>query len=193
MEPSTPNVTQLLLEAQRGKRESLDMLLDVLYGELRRIAAGYFRGERPNHTLQPTALVHEAYVRLIDQRDVTWKNRAHFLGVAARVMRRLLVDHARKNSANKRGGELARVTLDDAVRAHESDACDILALNVALEALEAENERLAKIIELRYFGGMTIDETAEELGIATATVERDWKFARAWLRRQIEGGEAAVQ
>src|SRR5262249_36590480 len=159
MSSSSRNVAELLAEAQRGKREALDALLETLYAELRRIAAGYLRNERVDHTLQPTALVHEAYLRLVDQRGVTWQNRAPFLGVAARVTRRLLVDHARKHGANKRGGLLARVTLEDATRRSERDACDFVALDRALAALEAENERLGRIIELRYFGGMTIDET----------------------------------
>jgi RNA polymerase sigma factor (TIGR02999 family) len=192
MEPSSRSITELLAEAQTGKRESLDRLLELLYAELRRIAAGYLRGERQNHTLQPTALVHEAYIRLIDQRDVTWQNRAHFLGVAAQVMRRLLVDHARKHVADKRGGLLARVTLDDAIEASSGRSPDLVALDTALTALEAEKPRLAKIVELRYFGGMTIDETAEAIGLGTATVERDWKFARAWLRRHLEQNEAAA-
>jgi len=156
---------------------------------LRRIAAGYLRRERDGHTLQPTALVNEAYMRLVDQRDVTWQNRAHFLGIAAQVMRRILVDHARARLTAKRGGGVAPITLAGAAHggAQETDDVDLLALHDALERLAALDPEQARLVELRYFGGLTIEETAEALGVSPATVKREWALARAWLRRELSG------
>jgi RNA polymerase sigma-70 factor (ECF subfamily) len=159
--------------------------MPLVYAELRRTAARYLRRERSGHTLQPTALVHEAYVRLIDQRDVQWQNRAHFLGFAAQVMRHILVDHARAHSAGKRGGGAARVTLSEALVVPEERDVDLVALDDALTALAALNAQQARAVELRYFGGLSIEEAAEVLGVSTATVRRDWTVARAWLRREM--------
>jgi RNA polymerase sigma factor (TIGR02999 family) len=184
-----PNeVTQLLLEAQRGDRGALDRLLPLVYAELRRIAASHLRREREGHTLQPTALVHEAYLQLVDERSLQWQNRAHFLGIAAYLMRQLLVAHARRRKASKRAGAHAHVTLDEAVHGDGGAQADVLALNEALEALMQKDPQRARIVELRYFGGLSIEETAEVLGVGTATVERGWRTARAWLLRELTGG-----
>jgi RNA polymerase sigma factor (TIGR02999 family) len=181
-------VTELLSEYRDGKREALDRLLPVVYAELRAIAARYLRAERDDHTLQPTALVHEAYVRLADQRDVEWRNRAHFLGVAAQIMRRLLVDHARTRGRRKRGSGL-RVPLEDVdvVAPGETDV-DLVALDAALDRLAALSPQQGRIVELRYFGGLSIEETAEVLAVSTMTVKRGWAMARAWLHRELTGG-----
>jgi len=188
MEPSG-RITALLAEMKGGNGDAVDTLADLLYGELRKIAAAYLRREREGHTLQPTALVNEAYVRLVDQHDVTWQNRAHFLGVAAQVMRRILVDHARAHRREKRGGGAARVTLDDErVGAVERDL-DLVALDDALVGLAATDAELARVVELRYFGGLTVDETAEVLGVAPRSVDRAWATARAWLRRELRATE----
>jgi RNA polymerase sigma factor (TIGR02999 family) len=183
-------VTQLLSEYRRGSREALDRLLPVVYGELRAMAARYLRAERGDHTLEPTALVHEAYVRLVDQRDVEWRNRAHFLGVSAQIMRRLLVDHARTRGRRKRGSGL-KVSLDevDAAAPDETDV-DLVALDAALERLATLSPQQSRIVELRYFGGSSIEETAEVLGVSTMTVKRGWAMARAWLHRELSGIES---
>jgi RNA polymerase sigma factor (TIGR02999 family) len=181
-------VTQLLSEYRGGKREALDLLLPFVYGELRAMAARYLRAERGDHTLQPTALVHEAYVRLADQRDVEWRNRAHFLGVAAQAMRRLLVDHARTRGRKKRGSGL-RVPIEEIAEpaaACEADV-DLIALDAALERLAALSPQQARIVELRYFGGLSLEETAEVLGVSSMTVKRGWAMARAWLHRELTG------
>jgi RNA polymerase sigma factor (TIGR02999 family) len=187
MEAQPQTISELLADARCGKREAIDRVAEILYKELRKIAAVVLRDERPSHTLQPTALVHEAYVRLLDH-PVVWQNRAHFLAIAARAMRHVLVDHARRRDAEKRGGGLARVTFEG-IEAADEPGYDVLALDEALRDLSAANSRLGRIVELRFLGGLTIDETAEVLGVATATVERDWVFARAWLRRQLGGNE----
>jgi RNA polymerase sigma factor (TIGR02999 family) len=171
---------------ESGDRTALDEMMPFVYAELKRLARVYLRGERPAHTLQPTALVHEAYVRLIDQRQVDWRNRAHFLGVAAGAMRRVLLHHAETRNAQKRQGTLERVTLDAELAAVEQSATvDILDLNRALERLAALDSRQAQIVELRVFGGLSIDETAEVLSVSAATVKRDWNVARLWLRREL--------
>jgi RNA polymerase sigma factor (TIGR02999 family) len=180
----------LLTAVRKGRRGALDELLAAAYPELRRIAAAHLRREREGHTLQPTALVHEAYVRLVDQRDVEWQNRAHFLGIAAQAMRRILVDHARRRQAGKRAGGLTRVTLDDAWMSPKERDVELVALDDALSTLAARDVELSRLVELRFFGGLTIEETAEVLGVSTATVERDWAVARAWLRREMSGGSA---
>jgi len=157
----------------------------MVYGELRKLAAQRLRRERPDHTLQPTALVHEAYIRLVDQRRVHWQNRAHFYGTAAHVMRRILVDRARARKADKRGGAWERVTLVGDKTSNAANDVDVLVLNDALERLAALDAQQERIVELRYFGGLTLDETAAVIGISTATVKREWAIARAWLRAEL--------
>ena len=179
-------VTQLLVEWGGGDRAALDRLLPLVFDELRRLAASYLRRERAGHTLQPTALVNEAYLRLIDQEGAQWQNRAPFFGIAANLMRQILVDHARQRSADKRGGsQLQRLSLTQAERLVKQEELDVLALNEALERLAEFDPQQARIVELKFFGGLTIEETAEVLGVSHATVEREWKLARAWLRREL--------
>ena len=178
-------ITELLVAWSEGRRDALDRLVPLLYEDLRRLAVGYMRRESPGHSLQPTALVHEAYVRLIDQRQVHWRNRAHFFGVAAGIMRRILVDHARSRRADKRGGEWDRVTLVEDQVADRAQEIDVLALHESLERLAAFDPRQERIVELRYFGGLTIQEVAEVVGISEATVVRDWTIAKAWLRADL--------
>ncbi|MDQ3685741.1 MAG: sigma-70 family RNA polymerase sigma factor [Acidobacteriota bacterium] len=188
MAPSSPNVTQLLREwSQDGDRQALDRLLPVVYTELHKQAARYLRKERVGHTLQPTALVHEAYLRLINQRDVEWQNRAHFFGICAQLMRRILVDHARERQAEKRGGAGAvRITLDERVAAAREREVDLLALDEALTRLAAIDERQARVVELRFFSGLNVEETAEVMEVSQATVKLDWSMAKAWLRREMK-------
>jgi RNA polymerase sigma factor (TIGR02999 family) len=183
--PPTADITQLLLAWTDGRRDALDELLPLVYHELHRIAARYLRRESGDHTLQPTALVNEAYLRLIDQRRVRWRNRAHFYGVAAEIMRRILVDHARGQRAAKRGGGGERLPLADAEAEAAGSDVDIVALDEALRRLAAFDAQQARIVELRYFGGLTIDEVAEVMGISAATVVREWTIAKAWLRAEI--------
>jgi RNA polymerase sigma factor (TIGR02999 family) len=185
-----PDVTGLLLAWRDGDASAGERLLPAIYDELRRQAARAMRREDGAHTLQATALVHEAYLRLVDQRRVEWRSRAHFFGVAAQMMRRVLVDHARTRLAAKRGGALQRVTLGDVGAGAEdagSDELDVLALHDALERLAAFDPDQARLVELRYFGGLGIEDTAEALGVSPATVKREWAVARAWLRRELEG------
>ena len=184
------DVTTLLAAAARGDRGALDEMLPLVYAELRRIAQGYLRAERPDHTLQPTALVHEAYMRLVNQREVDWKNRAQFLGVAANMMRRILVNHAEAHRAEKRGGDMQRITLDRAVGALEERNLDVLALNAAMEKLAAVDPRKARMVELRFFGGLTNEEIAEVMGISLRTIERDYRLCKAWLHRELSGESA---
>jgi RNA polymerase sigma-70 factor (ECF subfamily) len=165
-----------------------DRLLPVVYGELRRLAAAYLRGERPGHTLQPTALVHEAYVRLINQKQIDWTNRAQFIGIAAVMMRRILVNHARDRIAGKRGGGAEHVPLTLAGDGIGAPEVDLLDLHDALTDLSESDPRKGQIVELKFFGGLTTEEIAETLDVSVATVERDWKFARAWLYRAVSGG-----
>lgn len=179
------DVTQLLVDYSNGKREALDVLTPLVYGELRNLAARYLRRERSDHTLQSTALVHEAYLRLIDQNQVRWQNRAHFFGVAAQMIRRILVDHARTRHAQKRGGNAQKLSLDEAIGLPEQRDLDIIALDDALKLLAELDPQQSKVIELRFFGGLSIEETAEALGISPATVKREWVTARAWLLRQL--------
>jgi len=181
----TAKITQLLIEWNNGRNGALQDLLPLVYGELRRLAAQRLRRERPDHTLQPTALVHEAYIRLVDQRRVRWQNRAHFYGVAAHVMRRILVDRARARKADKRGKGWERVTLVGEKTPSGSRDVDVLALDEALQRLAALDPQQERIVELRYFGGLTLDETAEVIGISTATVKREWAIAKAWLRAEL--------
>jgi RNA polymerase sigma-70 factor, ECF subfamily len=183
------DVTRLLEAVRAGEQGALDRLLPLVYDELHRIAARYARRERTDHTLQPTALVNEAYLRLADHADKAWQNRAHFLAVAAQTMRHILVDYARARRAGKRGGALARVTLEDALAAAPERDVDLLALDGALERLAALDPQLARLVELRYFGGLTIRETAEVLRVSPKTVEREWDAAKLWLRRELCGGD----
>ncbi len=184
----TPKVvTQLIEHARSGDQLALDELLPVVYGELRRIAGRYVRRERQGGTLQATALVHEAYVRLAKDTDLSFQNRAHLLGIAARAMREILVERARARGARKRGGGDARITLEEAMLADEAVEVDTLALHDALEKLAALDPQQERIVELRFVGGLTIEETGEVLGISPATVKRGWAVARAWLYREISG------
>jgi RNA polymerase sigma-70 factor (ECF subfamily) len=184
--PRDTPITELLIEWSDGRREALEHLVPLVYNDLRRMAAGYMQREPEGHALQPTALVHEAYVRLIDQRQVKWRNRAHFFGVAAVMMRRILVDLARLRRAEKRGGNWERVTLvGEEVAADGPDPVDVLTLHEALERLAAFDPRQEKIVELRYFGGLTIEETAEVVGISRASVVREWTIAKAWLQADL--------
>ena len=180
-------ITQLLVDWGKGDQAALEKLMPLVYDELRRLASNYLRRERATHTLQPTALVNEAYLKLVDQRDAKWQNRAHFFGISAQLMRRILVDHARQHQAAKRGGSnQQRLSITSAERFAKQPEVDLLALNEALEELTQMDPQQAQIVELKFFGGLSINETAEVLGIGHATVERDWKMARAWLRRQLE-------
>ena len=181
-----PDVTALLAAWSNGDQAVGSPLMDTVYSELRRLARGFLRRERPGHSLQPTALVHEAYLKLVDQRRVRWQNRAHFFAIAAHVMRRLLVDHARAHGAAKRGAG-ARVPLLDVDASAEAPDIEILALDAALDRLEAIDRRRSQLVELRFFGGLTVDETAVVLGVAPITVKRDWALARAWLYRELRG------
>src|SRR5438046_9522738 len=181
------NITPLLVDWSKGDQKALDELMPLVYSELRRLAGNYLRRERQNHTLQPTALVNEAYLKLVDQKNAHWKNRAQFFGVSAQLMRRILVDHARQHQAAKRGGsDQQRLSITSAERLVKQPELDLLALHEALEELATLDRQQERIVELRFFGGLSIEETAEVLGIGHATVERDWKMARAWLRRKLE-------
>ena len=174
-------VTELIIELSNGKRDAVDRLLPLIYDELKRLAASYLRRERADHTLQPTALVNEAYMKMIDITQVSWQNKAHFIGVAANQMRRILVDHARERNAQKRGGELQIVTLNEEIDKGDEQSTDLIALDEALDELAKMDAVKARIVELRYFGGLTMDEVAEVLGVSTITVKRHWKMAKAWL------------
>jgi RNA polymerase sigma factor (TIGR02999 family) len=188
--PPSPDVTRLLIGWGAGEEEVGEQLLSAVYAELHRQAARAMRRESDEVTLQATALVHEAYLRLIDQSRVEWRNRAHFFGVAAQLMRRLLVDHARGRNRRKRGGGQVFVTLDghDVAGPVPDDAVDLVALDGALDRLAALSPQQARVVELRYFGGLSIEETAEVLGVSTMTVKRAWTMARAWLHRELSGG-----
>jgi RNA polymerase sigma factor (TIGR02999 family) len=189
-EPSPHDITQMLIDWSNGDREALDRLLPVVYTELHRQAARHLRRERAGHTLQTTDLIHEAYLRLVDQRNVRWQNRAHFFAVAAQLMRRILVDHARRRGRAKRGGSNIALPLDEGlVMAAESES-DLLALDEALTRLAAIDARQTQIVELRFFGGLSIEETAAVLGVSPTTVKDDSNIAKAWLRREIGGGKA---
>jgi len=168
----------------------MDQLLPVVYDELRRLAQSYLRKEHPGHTLQATSLVHEAYLKLIDQKVTAWQNRAHFFGIAAQLMRRILVDHARQKHAAKRGGSQIRVTFDEGLPLSDDQGPDLVALDLALEKLAEIDERQARLVELRYFGGLSIEETAEVMQTSPATVKRDWTLAKAWLHRELSDSEA---
>ena len=180
-------ITQLLADWSKGDQKALNQLMPMVHAELRRLAGNYLRRERPGHTLQPTALVNEAYLKLVDQKQAHWQNRAQFFGVAAQMMRRILVDHARAHQAEKRGGaDQQRLSITSAGKAAQEPAFDLLALHEALEELTGNDPQQGRIVELRFFGGLSIEETAGVLQIGHATVEREWKMARAWLRRKLE-------
>jgi RNA polymerase sigma-70 factor, ECF subfamily len=182
-----PRVTELLLAWRRGDRSALDELAPLVLHELRRLARLQMRGERQNHTLQTTALVNEAFLRLIDLRRIQWQDRAHFLALSARLMRRVLVDHARSRNYQKRGGGAPTVTLDDALVSARERGADLVALDDALEDLGRVDIRKSQVVELRFFGGLSVDETAEALNVSVETVQRDWRFAKVWLLREISG------
>jgi len=184
--PSGEEVTALLKEWSAGDRGALERLMPLVYGELRQLAASHLRAERGDHTLQPTALVHEAYIRLVGQRSVSWANRAHFFGIAARMMRRVLVDHARRRLAAKRSPGTLYVDLGEEVSASAEDRVpELLALDRALNELERLDPRQARVVELRFFAGLSVDETAEVAGVSSATAKREWRTARAFLRHEI--------
>lgn len=186
---SSERVTRWLNDWRNGDEAALARLMPVIYGELRRLAAGYLRKERLDHTLQTTALVHEAYLRLVDQRRTSWRCRAHFLSVAARMIRRILVDHARRRSYAKRGGGTCRVALEEALDAAVTRTPELLALDAALADLTRVNSKVSQVVELRFFGGLTNEEVAEVLAISIPTVTRRWRAARAWLYRYLSEGE----
>ncbi len=183
-EVPSPGITQLLQDWSRGNQKALEELTPIVYEELRRLARSYMRRERPDHTLQSTALVHEAYARLVDQR-VEWKSRSHFYAVAAQMMRRILVDHAKQHKSAKRGAGIRPITLEEPLLIAQSDSLDIVALNDALSALSDIEPQRARIVELRFFGGLSNEEIAELLDISTATVQRQWAGARAWLYHEL--------
>ncbi len=178
-------ITQLLVAWGNGDQAALETLMPLVYDELRRVAARHLRGQRPGHTLQTTALVNEAYLRLIDASQVHWQNRAHFFAVSAQLMRRILVDFARSRNYQKRGGGAQQISLDEAAEVAAGRSADVLALDEALTRLAALNLRQAQVVELRYFGGLSEEETAEALKVSLRTVQRDWNFARVWLHREL--------
>ena len=185
MEPTTHQVTRLLLAWGEGKQDALGQLVPLVYEELHRLAQRYMARERPGHTLQTSALVNEAYLRLVDAAQANWQNRTHFFAVCAQVMRRILVDWARSRQAAKRGGELRPLELEEALVVAEEPGQDLVALDDALKALAELDSRKAQVVELRFFGGLSVEETAEVLKISPETVMRDWKFAKSWLRREL--------
>jgi len=182
-------VTALLRRmGEKPDPEAASRLLEILYEDLRRVARALFRGERAGHTLQPTILVHEACLRLFDESEVSWQNRSHFLRVAARAMRQVLIDHARRRDALKRGGGLQQVTLGEDLGQKAYDPVEMIALDEAMTGLETQNERAARVAELRLFGGLTVEETAAVLGVSKRTVDGDWTIARMWLARALKDG-----
>lgn len=187
--PTTENVTELLLAWSDGDQEALDRLMPLVEGELRRLAMRHMRGENQGHTLQTTALVNEVYLRLVDQTHARWYNRAHFFAVAAQLMRRILVDHARRHLRGKRGGGVAAVSLDEAVALSPEKSAELLALDEALDRLSELDPLKARVVELRHFGGLSVEETAAVLKVSEVTVMRHWGLAKSWLRREVRGGE----
>ena len=185
MAPSIQHVTRLLRAWGQGEDAALEELLPLVHQELRRLARRYMFGERPGHTLQTTALVNEAYLRLVNSRQVNWQNRAHFFAISAQLMRRILVDYARARGSQKRGGGVPKVTLDEELMAPQEKGHDLVALDDALKALAHIDPRKCKVIELRFFGGLSVDETAEVLKISPDTILRDWRLAKAWLAREM--------
>jgi RNA polymerase sigma factor (TIGR02999 family) len=193
MQPQGGEVTQLLAEMRLGTPGAQDQLFGIVYSELKRIAANYMRRERSDHTLQATALVHEAYMELVDQTRVNWQNRAHFFGVAAQLMRRILVDHARSQGAQKRGGNAQKLSIDESIGLASVSEVAFDELDEALNRLAELDADQAKIVELRFFGGLTVEEVAEVMGVSTATIEREWRMARAWLHHQLSMRPEASQ
>jgi RNA polymerase sigma factor (TIGR02999 family) len=185
MDASPGDITQLLVELGRGDDAVVDALMPRVYDEMRVLARRQLRGERPDHTLNATALVHECYLKLVRQEEVDWKNRAHFFGIASLAMRRILINYANKRLAEKRGGGAAVVTFEEGFMGGEAQAEELLALDEALTRLEAMNERQSKVVTMRFFGGLTQKEIAEVLGVSVPTVRRDWRIARAWLGREL--------
>jgi RNA polymerase sigma factor (TIGR02999 family) len=185
MTPSPPDVTELLLDWSNGNQAALDKLMPLVYQELHRLAHQYMARERPEHTLQTSALLNEAYLRLVDQNNVRWQNRAQFFGIAAKLMRQILVDHAKQRHRAKRGGDARHVPLDEAVIVSPERAAEMMALDEALKNLATIDHRKSQILELRFFGGLSIEETAEVLGVSPGTVMRDWTLAKAWLRIEM--------
>ena len=189
MAASQHEVTELLRQWRNGDKEALQKLTPLVYDELHRLAHQYIRRERPGHTLQTTALVNEAYLRLVEQKDVEWQSRAHFFAVSAQVMRHILVDYARQHSSAKRGGNAERVTLDDKATVSRERASELVALDEAMQALEEIHPRRSQVVELRYFGGLNNKEASEVLKVSEATIERDWRFAKAWLYRELSSND----
>jgi RNA polymerase sigma factor (TIGR02999 family) len=187
--PPADQITQLLVRWRAGDQRALDELMPLVYDELHRLAAHYLRGERRGHTLQTSALVNEAYLRLAGHEEIQWQNRAHFFAIAAQAMRRILVDHSRRRSNQKRGGDVPKVALDEALIVSADRAAEVVALDDALTRLAEIAPRKSQLVELRFFGGLSIEETAEVLKVSPGTVMRDWTFAKAWLLREITGGE----
>jgi RNA polymerase sigma factor (TIGR02999 family) len=183
--PSHEDVTELLFSWRNGDQEALNKLIPVVYQDLRRLARRYLNRERPDHTLQTTALVHEAYLRLVDENDGNWRNRAQFFAVASQLMRHILVDYARSHNAAKRGGNYAKVSFDEQMMVSEDKGPDLMALDEALNSLALIDPEQSRVVELRVFGGLTVEETAEVLGVSPRTVKREWSMARAWLHRQL--------
>lgn len=181
------DITALLNKAAVGDSGAATQVVPLIYEELRRLAARYMAGERPGHTLQTTALVHEAYLRLVDRRQATWQNRAQFYGTAAQAMRRILVDHARARHSEKRGGEATHLCLDEALVFSDSQSDELVRLDGALERLRQLDPRQSRVIELRFFAGLSVEETCDVLGVSPKTVKRDWSVARAWLHRELRG------
>ena len=187
MQPSAGDVTRLLVELRSGNPEAEAKLIPVVYNHLHRLAAHYMRRERPDHTLQATALVNEAYLRLVSQEATSWQDRAHFFGVAAHLMRQILVDHARSRQAGKRGGPAEKLPLDEALELSPARSRELIELDDALKSLGQLDPQQARVVELRFFAGLTVEETAEVLGISPRTVKRDWSVARAWLHGELSG------
>lgn len=190
MASTSGNVTQLLMEWRNGDRQALDALIPIVYDELRAIARRYMNRERSGHTLQTAALINEAYLRLVDKQDIAWQNRTHFFAISARIMRNLLVDYARARQMEKRGGGAVQVSLNEAIAGNEPEmTVDMLSLDEALTRLAEFDERKARIVELRFFGGLSADETAEALDLSEITIKREWLKAKAWLFRELKGTE----
>ena len=187
--PTTHAVTRLLIAWGEGDAEASQQLMPLVYDELRHLARGYLRRERGDHTLQPTALVHEAYLRLVDTTQVNWQSRVHFYGVAARLMRRVLVDHARAHAAAKRGGQVEKISLDEAGDILRDEGAGLVMLDDALQGLSQLYQRQSRVVELRFFGGLNTQEIAETLQVSDSTVERDWNFALLWLKREMTADE----
>lgn len=188
--PVPAEITQLLARWSAGDAETAAQLMPAVYDELRRLARQYLRRERGDHTLQATALVHEAYLRLVEQKQSPWQNRTQFFAIASQLMRRILVDHARAHLADKRGGRAEHIELDEALVPPQERAANLVALDDALTELAAIDARKSRVVELRFFGGLTVEETATTMGLNSATVRRDWTFAKAWLHHMISGGKA---